>query len=324
MEVTLVTRTKALELLFGGMEPRRASPVELDELLAEPPAELLLYIDFASMGRRSLPELIERLSAARRLHWAVIDRGRVISDPAALFHAGALDYIGPEATEGFITPQRVETVLAYAARSDALGSKAKGHKARMPAFQSWNSMVEGKSYELLVLYLGIWDAEGLRTRLGEGRFSRLKASALGLANGLIQEHGGQLWISDDRSFLALFQPEALNGLLSSCISLLANMRLISYEQFRLEQEVGCLSMALQRCTLPWQKPGQTGTIVSDAINYIYHLGRKYTAPCVIDLVDDAAHELNPRLETLLCAPESFEGKSVRRFAGFATTGAPPH
>lgn len=323
MRAVLVTRSKALELLFDGVELVRRSPAELDPSALPWGQDELVYLDLGSVPKRQRSEWLERLAAARGLRWAVIDRGRALDDPAALFRLGAVDYLGAEAREGVVDRARLDDIRAYAERLDNHGPKAARHRAHHGGFPGWDALAEDKSYELCALYAGVWDADGLRTRLGELRFSRFKAAAAGIVNALVQEHGGLLWISDDQSFLALFPPELASQLVVSAMRILANMRLISYEQLRLEQEVGCLYFCLRRCELPWQKPGQTGTVVSDALNYMYHLGRKFTPPCSIDLVDELADSLDPRLKTLFIDAGSFENRPIRRFHGFESAGAPP-
>ncbi len=317
MKVLLASRSKASELLFSGVELSRLPPAEIDTALEHVRADSVMYIDFGSLPKKAAQELVSSLGASRSVHWAVLDRSRSWSDPAALFHAGAIDYLGPEAAEGTVNPARLALIESFIERSDSRVIKSrKAH--RQATLPPWDCLVEGKAYDMLILYLGIWDADGMRVRLGENRFTRFKSSVLNLAASLIQEHGGILWITDDRSCLALFPPEALNGLFTSCMSTLAGMRLISYEQFRLEQEVGWLSFCFQTASVPWQKPGQTGKIISDALNYIYHLGRKFLRPCVIDLVDDTITELAPRLAALLKDAGSFESRPVHRFHGFVS------
>jgi len=323
MKAVLITRSKVLELLFSGVELVRLNPAELDQSALAWGQDELVYLDLGSLPKRQHAEWLERLSADRGLRWAVIDRGRSLDDPAALFRLGAVDFIGAEAREGIVDRGRIEDIRAYAERLDNHGPKAARQRAHYGCFPGWEALTEGKTYELCAFYAGVWDADGLRTRLGEQRFARFKAAVAGVVNGVVQEHGGLLWIADDQSFLALLPPELAAQLVASAMRILANMRLISYEQLRLEQEVGCLYFCIRRCELPWQKPGQTGTVVSDALNYMYHLGRKFTPACAVDLVDDLAETLDPRLKALFVDAGSFENRPIRRFLGFEASGSPP-
>lgn len=315
MRTILLSKSRSLELLFEPC-PERRPPQDLDELTSDPPDDAVIYLDAAALPKRGLADALDRLSSSRHLRWALIDRARTFHDPAAIFHAGGCDYVGPEAQEGAIDAQRLERVAAYAARLDPEASRHHAHRAHGSSFPGWDALEEGKSYELLTLYAALADADGLRTRLGENRFARLKANAQTLAANLAQDAGGLLWIVDDRSFLLLFQPETVTQVITSCLKVLANMQLISFEQFRLEQETVSLSFSLRRAPVPWQKPGKTGTVISDALNYIFHLGRRFTPPGSIDLVDGLGAELPPRLAARLESAGDFEGRPVERFAGF--------
>ncbi|MDX9959229.1 MAG: hypothetical protein RBT68_12375 [Spirochaetia bacterium] len=321
MKVVLVTRSKALELIFTGIDLVRLNPAELDPGSLPWSAEELVYLDLGSVPKRQREEWISGLGSTKGLHWAVIDQARIFPDPAVLFWQGAVDYIGAKPAGGIVNPDRLSAIRAYIERLENHVPRTSHHRTHQGSFPGWDALIEGKSYEVCALFTGVWDADGLRTRLGEQRFARFKAAVLGVVNVIIQEHSGLLWIADDQSFLALFPPEMASQLVISAMRVLANMRLISYEQLRLEQEVGCLFFCLRRCELPWQKPGQTGTVVSDALNYMYHLGRKFTPPCTIDLVDDLAETLEPRLKAHFHEVGNFENRPIQRFQGFETSGS---
>lgn len=320
MKIILLSRSKALEKLFSGVDLTRRNPTELDPDSLPWGAGELIYLDLASIPKRQNDSWLKSLSETKGLCWAIIDRTRVLADPACLFRRGAVDYLGVGACEGLVDQARLDQIQAYAERLDNHSARVLRNPASTTCFPGWEGLTEGKIYELCAFYVGIWDADGLRTRLGEPRFLRLKSAVLGLVNSILQEHGGLLWISDDQSFLALFPPELASQLVVSAMRILVNMRLISFEQLRLEQEVGSLYFCLRRCELPWQKPGQTGTVVSDALNYMYHLGRKFTPPNTIDLVDDLAETLEPRLRACFSGVGSFENRPIRRFQGFSTSG----
>lgn len=319
MRAILLCKSRSLELLFETC-PERMPPQDLDALSADPPDEAIIYLDAAALPKRGLADALDRLSCARHLRWAIIDRVRTIRDPASVFHSGACDYVGPDAEEGSIDSQRLDRVAAFASRLDPEASRHHAHRSHGLAFPGWDALEEGKNYELLSLYAALADADGLRTRLGETRFARLKANAQSLAHNLAQDAGGILWIVDDRSFLLLFQPDAATQVMTSCLKVLANMQLISFEQFRLDQESVSISFSLRRASIPWQKPGKTGTVISDALNYIFHLGRRFTPPGSIDLVDGLGSELPPRLAARLESAGDFEGRPVERFSGFRPSG----
>lgn len=315
MKAILVCKSRSLELLFDP-SPERKSPQDLEALCADPPEDSIVFLDAAALPKRALAEAMDRLSSSRHLRWAIIDRTRILKDTALVFHLGGCDYIGADAEEGSIDLQRLDRAALFASRMDPDTRAHHSHRSHGSTFPGWDALEEGKSYELLILFASIADAEGLRTRLGETRFARLKASAQALAASIAHDAGGLLWITDDRSFLLLFQPDTCSQVMNSCLKVLANMRLISFEQFRLDQESVSLSFSLRRAVLPWQKPGQTGTVIADALNYIFHLGRRFTPPGTIDLVDGLGSELPPRLASRLENAGDFEGRSIERFAGF--------
>lgn len=320
MKVLLASKNRLLERLFTVSDFMLLPLSELDDLMTNPSADEIVYLDAGSFNRKTWEEIIPRLSAGQRMNWAVVDRGQVLPDPAAVFHAGGLDYAGRDSPDGFISDKRIDAVMGYAeSRLQAdrpSNSRHHNQRQRQAVFSGWDQLAEGKEYEFLMLFIGLCDADGLHTRLGDTRFAKLKASVVSVAETLASERDGVVWISDGQCILELFRADSATRVVTSCIRILANMELVSYEQLRLDQETVYLSFSLCRASVPWQKPGNTGTIVADSINYIYHLGRKFTPPGVIDLVDDLVASLPPRIAECVISVGSFEGKTVNRFPGF--------
>ncbi|MFI5369298.1 MAG: hypothetical protein ACHQ1F_09835, partial [Spirochaetia bacterium] len=70
-------------------------------------------------------------------------------------------------------------------------------------------------------------------------------------------------------------------------------------------------MALSVGVTVYQK-GDTGRIVSDGVNSIFHLGRKYTQPGQFLMTADACELAPPDLRAHLVPAGSFEGRRVMR------------
>ncbi|TFG85369.1 MAG: hypothetical protein E4H20_00475, partial [Spirochaetales bacterium] len=126
MEVILLCKSRTTERFFNLPDLQRLLPPELDQLLAEPRPDVVVYVDAASFPRKNFPALIARLVASRRLHWAVIDRSRSIVDPASLFHAGAVDYIPGDAPDGLVNEERLRILARFSTRQEPSGMHPHG------------------------------------------------------------------------------------------------------------------------------------------------------------------------------------------------------
>ena len=58
--------------------------------------------------------------------------------------------------------------------------------------------------------------------------------------------------------------------------------------------------------------GDTGRIVSDAVNSIFHLGRRFTRAGQFLLTGDAAELVPPRFAASSSLPGSYEGRRIHR------------
>ncbi len=265
-----------------------------------------VYLDaVAEPDAGRLLEAALRLKAAEGSAWGVIDRAGMIEDPSAVFFAGGKDYIGPRLFKAGVGPERLRQALAFA-------GMAPRQEARVEAapFPGWEGLAVGEEVAVRFCYAAVGNQRELLERIGEKRLNKLKEDFAAFLDTWAKECGGIEWIRDQSGNLILFPPrdEGMNPTLAA-FRLILDRALIGYEVFRLETPL-TFRFAFHSGTTMWRPPGATGTIVSDDVNFIFHLGTKAAEDGVILVSDEAERFIHPSLRDLFAPGGDFEGRAL--------------
>lgn len=276
--------------------------------------DTVFYLDAQAADLRRLVSLGERIGGAAA-PWGVLDRGALVADPAALFHAGAADYLGKAATKGLVDSGRLARVAAYARRSAGAGEPAdcpEEAAAEEPAaFPGWERLKSGERYPFRFLYAAVGDQQNLAKRLGDRRMDGLRGNFAAYLAAWAEEKGGKLWIRDSVSNLFIFPAgRSLFNPVGDLLRFLLNRPLIGYEVFRMEIPVR-YRFALHEGDAPWRPAGSTGTVVSEHVNFIYHLGAKASIDGALSVSETSFADIPAHFADLFSDGSPFEGRRVR-------------
>lgn len=274
-------------------------------------AGALVYFD-ASLDEERILELAAKLGEIEDCAWGVVDRAGTLSDPAALFFAGACDYVGPALFKSGLDACRLDAVLAYG----GLAAESDVECEEEAPFPGWDALVEGEEAQVRFCYAAIGNQKSLLERIGEKRLDKLKEDFASFLEPWAKECGGIVWIKERSGSLLLFPPrdEGMNPVLAS-FRLLLDRALIGYEIFKLEVPL-TFRFAFHAGHTSWQKPGSTGKIVSEDVNFVFHLGVKAAGDGYVLASGEAAGAVPPALSDLFAPAGDFEGRSLiasRRF-----------
>jgi hypothetical protein len=96
----------------------------------------------------------------------------------------------------------------------------------------------------------------------------------------------------------------------SSLKILVAAPVISFETLGLNFPVQ-FSFALHYGKTVYHAPGKTGTVISDAVNFIFHLGTKRAEPGRLTISGETPAEVIPEgLEDMFAMAGEFEGRSL--------------
>jgi class 3 adenylate cyclase len=255
-----------------------------------PEADDLSYLDLGGYTSADAVKAVSLLKKrCKNSSWGIIDP-KGSKDPAHWFFEGASDYIGQTAFKE-INVKRFKAAVSWRnALAGVSGGKAEnaetdkksgsgiqktGIKLPPGKFPGWTSIPTGKTIPVYLLYVSLQGKTALNSRLGEKAYAQLNKRLLAYLYQNFQEAEGLVWMETGKDFLLLFPPKAKSGqaMMVACIRMLLSAPMIALETLGLGIPVNFV-FALHYGSVAFKPPGKTGTVVSDAVNFIFHLGSK--------------------------------------------------
>ncbi|MDR0876466.1 MAG: hypothetical protein LBN21_00310 [Treponema sp.] len=196
-----------------------------------------------------------------------------------------------------------------------------GWKApKLPAgkFEGWSSIRSGTTANFFFLFVSLSGKTNLRSRLSESDIRTVKNRLRDFLQQRLLEAAPLLWMETESNCLFLIPPRAANGQAAVTASLLMIMGtpLMSIEKLGLSIPVD-ITFALHYGSTIFRAPGKTGTVVSDAVNYVFHLGAKHAEAGRLTVSADVPPAAIPEgLTDLFADAGEYEGIPVihsRRF-----------
>ncbi len=273
-----------------------------------------IYFD-ANLGMDRVLELASKLDDIDDCGWGVLDREGVSEDPAACFFAGASDYVGPTLFKAGFGPGRLDQAIAYRgfpddADTEDADADFPDDSGNEETFPGWAGLEEGADVPVRFCYAAIGGQKDLLERIGEKRLHKLREDFAVFLESWAKECGGLVWIRESSGCLVLFPPrdEGMNPILAA-FRLLLDRALVGYEIFKLEVPLN-FRFAFHAGRTMWRKPGATGSVVSEDVNLVFHLGMKAAGDGYILATADAEKVIPACLRDLFSGAGDFEGRSL--------------
>jgi len=276
---------------FLTMPPAKHSPSSAD----------ISYFDISGLDAAELKSALAKIKkCCENSLWGIIDAKGSVKDPASLFFEGACDYLGPALLKDFkgvdskrlasvfqrqkeqsdkVVPDKIVPQDLKPAETSAglINSGVKLPPAS--AFPGWKKMTAGKTMPFYILFCALQGKIALDTRLGEKLLASVHKRFLSLLASHFKEGDGLLWMDSGKDCLFLIPPkvQCISSVINECISLIASSPQIVLETLGLSIPSNFI-FALHYGSISYKPPGKTGTVVSDAVNSIFHLGAKKAEP----------------------------------------------
>jgi hypothetical protein len=311
-----------------------ASLLSIEELARYTPEKGdVLYLDISGMEQRALKKALEVLKKAA-VPWGIIDPGGNAADPAEFFFSGASDYLGPKVIKEGLKEKRLAAAAAWKIpggqeeKPRKTGSKTTAEEGlpllkdlRLPQgkFPGWASVKAGTTAPFFFLFVSVESGSGsLRNALGEASFTGVRNRLRLFLQQRFEPCCALLWIETESSTLFLIPPRLslIREALVSSLKILMAAPVIGFETLGLTIPVR-FTFALHYGKTVYHRPGKTGTVISDAVNFIFHLGTRRAGPGRLTISGETpAGVISEGLEDMFLKAGEFEGRSLvhsRRF-----------
>jgi class 3 adenylate cyclase len=306
-----------LQFLAGrGAQEREIRPFsQLKKALPSLEVAPLVYLDVQGLSEKERLRLLRVIAANPRVRFCILDPAGDMRDVASVFHAGAVDYVGKGMASTRTTAKRRSAPLLYAKRIGV------GHDASSPpevpldvqaaVSDGWAEIQPGHEHSFAFLFIEVDEAEELKKRHEPENLAAAMATFREFVERIVAQHGGRLWMWSRFGGLVLFplhEPApfapicGLRILLSSILYDVEESLLPGRLSFRMALSVGSTVY----------HDGDTGRIVSDAVNSIFHLGRRFTGAAQFLVTADAHELVPPQLRGFFQPAGTYEGRRIYR------------
>jgi len=283
-----------------------------------------VYIDISGLTPAELKKNLAILKKSAAF-WGVIDPKGSVEDPALLFFEGAGDYIGPAPVKKGLKEKRFTAALSrdrsgYSAKSITDENEITRKVQKLPSgkFGGWKSVLTGEEGSFFFLFVSLSGKAPLRSMLGEDTFNHVKNQLRDVLHQGLLDANALLWMETESNSLFLVPPSRNNGraVIEAALKLVLNSRLVALENLGLSFPVKFV-YALHYGQTLFQAPGKTGAVISESVNYIFHLGTKKSEAGRLTISGDVPEEAIPDgLKDLFVPAGVFEGIPIRHSRRF--------
>jgi len=291
----------------------------------------IAYFDVSGLSAADINKALSQLKKfCKDVPWGIIDLKGSVKDPAVLFFEGASDYMGPELFKGSkkIDPKRLKpasgwrSLLAGSGTAKTDAKTSGGAKFVLPKtgikfpaasiFPGWKNIQTGKTMPFYLLYCSIQGKTALTSRMGEKDYAQMHQRLLGYLYQNLLEGDGLAWMDSGKDCVFLLPPrqKCVEAGVKACLRMLPSSPLVVTELLGLGVQANFV-FALHYGSVSYKPPGKTGTVVSDAINFIFHLGAKKAEPGRLTISDELPDGSIPQtLEDSFLSAGEYEGRKI--------------
>ncbi|MDR2607341.1 MAG: hypothetical protein LBC57_03030, partial [Treponema sp.] len=216
--------------------------------------------------------------------------------------------------------EEVKKILAAFAKKKRGGTAPEDRCPRQKfppgKFEGWKNIKSGTGSLFLFLFISLDGKTNLQSRLGEAAYKTVKTRLRDYLRQSLAEADALLWMESETNNLYLIPPKAANAraAVEAALKFLLAGPLVTIEFLGLSIPVH-FTAALHYGKTVYRAPGKTGTVVSDAVNYIFHLGAKHAESGRLTISADVPPEaVGEGLEDLFSDAGVFEGIPIRHSA----------
>ena len=290
-------------------------PSELTELLCSARADCFVYLDIAGLSLAAVRSRLKQLSRAAHGRFGIVDPADILQDPSEVFHKGGADYLGKRMLGKPIPTARFTRVFdaVRAASEDPVEPVVVGPANLIPSGSNWSDVEYGKEYTFQMLYVGIDHAGDMDRKVSESLLQSLRRAFQAVLEQSFAGADGRIWVwkEYDGVLLFPFDGSRLTALIPAA-RLALNRPLINLEHFSGMMPISW-RMGLHVGNTTYRAPGETGGIVSEALNFVFHLGERALGPGELGVTGPAMAFVPPRFRAYLTGQTVFESVPFSAF-----------
>lgn len=321
MKIEVFSNTKNIEKSFtaavkGKKHSLRVSPAsDLKKSAKGLSAGSLVYVDLSSLKKTEVPQAIKLLSKLPGSLFGIIDPKGTVTDIADLFHGGAADYLGAASLKKGVDQKRLDQVMKFkqfeATAEETQGKSAAQKKNYIISGRDWKNIKQGQEYTFYFMLIELDNKNALKG-LAPELFDDITETFRQYVQDMVAPMNGRIWMWMNYGGLVLFPYDGKEcDIVEAALRLMVNRKLMSAENIQYDMNIS-YRIAMHVGNTVYKSKGETGEIVSDSINSVFHLGQKYAEPSSFFLTHDIFTMLPKSLLDYYIPAGEYEGRKIFR------------
>jgi hypothetical protein len=321
MDIVIFSDSKKIDDLFSRVKNKQYSfhyfPVsELKKTIKNIESGTLLYIDVTNVEESERDKILKFLSKLKGYHYGIIDPRGTVDDIAEQFHNGACDYIGKGLIKEGISPSRLKKIVELVTINAAAGAGPEGDEVPANRYilsgNNWDEIKPGNEYTFCFMFIELDNQKELVKKFGAAHIDSFLRSFHDLIERIVSPINGRIWMPLDFGALILipFDGKKCDAILTSFRFIMAR-KIISIEEYD-SKTLLSYRIALHLGNTIYKSRGETGTIISESINSVFHLGQKFTEPGNFYLTKEIFPYIPHGLKKWFIPVGKYEGRDIMR------------
>jgi hypothetical protein len=318
MKIYVISNIKNIEKSFAGLTKAKKHTVriepasQLKKIIKSVSKDTFIYTDVSSFGKNEIPQTLNLLAKLDGYHYGVIDPKGCIADTAELFYRyGASDYLNAVILKKGVSQKRIEHIMKFRQIEDPDGKSRSSRKKYIISGSDWKNIKEGEEYTFCLMFIELDDKAKLKG-ISPEQFTKITSAFRQYVEETVSPMKGRTWIWLDFGGLVLFPFDGRKcEAIVAAFRLMINRKLMSAELVRLDINLS-YRIAMHIGNTVYRTKGETGTIVADSLNSVFHLGQKFAEQGNFYLTDDIFSLTPPGLMNYFIPAGEYEGRNILR------------
>ena len=322
MEIIIFSNNKKIGESFKGIEKTKEHSLSYhpardhNKIIKDINDNSIIYFDITGLTFPAASKIIKSFSKMKNIHYGIIDQKGIIKDVADLFHNGACEYIGKDIFKEGITKKRFQNALEFLnidPKDQNLNKKKKiDKKGYILSGSDWGKLKKGKEYTFCFMFIELDNQKKIKEKYGRDQLLEYMAAYHDSISEKVEKINGKIWMWMDFGGLILipFDGKKCDAITAS-FELILNRNIISVERYAYDMLLS-YRIALHIGNTKYKPRGDTGDIVSDSINSIFHLGQKLAKPSDFMMTENLFEFIPQGLEDCFKDVGEFEGREIKR------------
>lgn len=271
----------------------------------------IAYIDIN--GIKNPAAMLQKLLKNEYIYWGICDPKGDLQDPAQMMRMGFIDYIGKDLCKQGYSAKRFAEVNEFIGKNaKSITSDEKKQSSYIVSGNEWKSIRIGSEYTFCMMYVELDRTKEIkRSHFGSGSINPAEMFK-GFVEKSVHPFGGKIWMWMDFCGLVLFLFDGKENIAaSSGVKLMLDGSIFSIEE-SFFGTVMSFKSAVHIGNTVFRKRGDTGEIISDSINSVFHLGQKFTEFGDMTITEEALLLAPSGLSKLFIPEDEYEGRNIFR------------